>query len=64
MSGLNEEKDKILEVACVVTDNDLNIISAEIDLVIHQPDEVLNGMDNWCTRQHKTVKKSHTIIKI
>jgi oligoribonuclease len=52
MSGLNFEKDTILEIAVVVTDPQLNIIAQGPDLVIHQPDHVLAGMDQWCTNQH------------
>ncbi|XP_052281400.1 oligoribonuclease, mitochondrial-like isoform X2 [Dreissena polymorpha] len=52
MSGLDLDKDHILEMACIVTDKDLNIVAESEDLVIHQPDEVLNGMDSWCTQHH------------
>jgi len=52
MSGLNPDKEVILEVAAVVTDAELNVLDEGIDLVVHQPDEVLSGMDAWCTKQH------------
>jgi len=52
MSGLNPEREVILEVAAVVTDAELNLLDDGIDLVVHQPDEVLDGMDAWCTKQH------------
>jgi oligoribonuclease len=52
MSGLDPERCAILEIACVVTDADLNELGEGVDLVIHQPDEVLDAMDDWCTRHH------------
>ncbi|KAJ8723496.1 hypothetical protein PYW08_003408 [Mythimna loreyi] len=52
MTGLNIEKDHILEIACVVTDADLNIIAQGPNIVINQPDSVLNEMTDWCVAQH------------
>jgi len=52
MSGLKPETDEILEIATVVTDKDLNILAEGPCLVIHQPDSVLDAMDEWCTTHH------------
>lgn len=52
MSGLNVKVDKIMEVVCVITDNSLNILAEAPRFVIHQPDSVLNSMDEWCTTTH------------
>ena len=52
MSGLNTETDKVLEVATVVTDPNLNIIAEGPVIVIHQSDEILNGMDLWNQSTH------------
>ncbi|XP_060586610.1 oligoribonuclease, mitochondrial-like isoform X2 [Ruditapes philippinarum] len=52
MSGLDVDKEHILEMACLVTDADLNIIAETEDLVIHQPDSVLDNMGEWCTKHH------------
>lgn len=52
MTGLNPPQDKIIEMAAIVTDQDLNIIAQSPVLTIHQPDEVLNNMDEWCTQTH------------
>lgn len=52
MSGLQPETDHILEIATLVTDKDLNIIAEGPSLVIHQPDSVLEAMDEWCTTHH------------
>ncbi len=52
MSGLDPESCQILEIAAIITDGELNVIAEGPDLVIHQPDAVLEAMDEWCTRQH------------
>lgn len=52
MSGLKPETDHILEIATVVTDKELNILAEGPTLVIHQPDTVLDAMDEWCTTHH------------
>ncbi|HEY8376918.1 MAG TPA: oligoribonuclease [Nannocystis sp.] len=52
MSGLDPDTCQILEIAVIITDGDLNVLAEGPDLVIHQPDEVLAAMDEWCTRQH------------
>ncbi len=52
MSGLDPDKDRVLEVALVVTDKDLNLVEEGPVLVVHQPDAVLDGMDNWNKGTH------------
>ncbi len=52
MSGLDPDSCTILEIATIVTDGDLEILEEGPDLVIHQPDEVLDAMDEWCTKHH------------
>ncbi len=52
MSGLDPEKEKILEVAVVVTESDLSIVAEAPVLVIHQDDSVLDAMDKWNTATH------------
>jgi len=55
MTGLGSEggpgNDSLLEVACILTDGNLNIIAEGPDLVIHQSDETLLGMNDWCKKQ-------------
>ena len=51
MTGLDFNKDVILEVAAIVTDWDFNEI-ANYEAVIHQSDEVLSTMNDWCIAQH------------
>lgn len=52
MTGLDTVNDHIIEIATIVTDSELNTIAEGPVLAIHQPDEVLDGMDDWNTRQH------------
>jgi oligoribonuclease len=52
MTGLNPETDRIIEVATIVTDGQLNILAEGPVLVVHQSDAVLKGMDDWNTRTH------------
>ncbi|CAK6977181.1 small fragment nuclease [Scomber scombrus] len=52
MTGLDIEKDKIIEMACIITDSDLNILAEGPNLIINQPDELLDGMSEWCKEHH------------
>ncbi len=52
MTGLDTDNDRIIEIATVVTDSQLNILAEGPVLAIHQPDEVLNAMDSWNKTQH------------
>ncbi len=52
MTGLDPEKDLIIEIATVVTDKHLVVLAEGPVLAIHQSDEVLAGMDEWNTTQH------------
>ncbi|MBA3661571.1 MAG: oligoribonuclease [Gammaproteobacteria bacterium] len=52
MTGLNPEKDRIIEIATIVTDSNLKVIAEGPQFVIHQPEELLLGMDEWNTKQH------------
>ncbi|MFN9774364.1 MAG: oligoribonuclease [Burkholderiales bacterium] len=52
MTGLRPEVDRIIEVAVVLTDADLNVLAQGPVLAIHQPDAVLAAMDAWNTATH------------
>ena len=52
MSGLDPEKEKILEIATIITDGNLNVLAEGPDLVIHQPTNILKGMDAWNQEHH------------
>jgi oligoribonuclease len=52
MTGLKPETDRIIEMAVIVTDANLEIVSEGPVIAIHQPDEVLDAMDDWNKRTH------------
>ncbi|MDA0275971.1 MAG: oligoribonuclease [Proteobacteria bacterium] len=52
MSGLAPDSDRILEMAFIVTDSELNLVAEGPLLVLHQPDEVLAAMDSWNRSVH------------
>jgi oligoribonuclease len=52
MTGLDTVNDTIIEIATLLTDNELNEVAEGPVLAIHVPDEVLAGMDEWNTKQH------------
>ena len=52
MTGLDPEKERIIEIATLATDSNLNILAEGPNLVISQPIEFLEGMDEWNQNQH------------
>jgi len=52
MTGLNPDRDVIIEMATIVTDSELNVLAEGPVIAVHQSDEALAGMDEWNTRQH------------
>ncbi|SNX84007.1 related to REX2 - Oligoribonuclease, mitochondrial precursor [Melanopsichium pennsylvanicum] len=53
MTGLNIEKgDRLLEIACIITDGDLNPVDQGVSYVITTPKDVLDRMNAWCVNQH------------
>ena len=52
MTGLDPDRDRIIEIATIVTDSQLNIVAEGPVMAIHQSPEVLTGMDEWNTRTH------------
>lgn len=52
MTGLDPETHKIIEMASIVTDSELNILAEGPVIAIHQPDAELAKMDDWCTTTH------------
>lgn len=64
MTGLDPSQDRILEIAVMVTDAQLNLLTEGLTLTIYQPTQILSQMDSWVTTQHtqsgliERVKKS------
>ncbi|HOG23945.1 MAG: Oligoribonuclease [Candidatus Omnitrophica bacterium ADurb.Bin292] len=52
MTGLDPVKDRIIEIASIVTDGQLNILAEGPNLVIHQPERLIRGMDQWNQEHH------------
>jgi oligoribonuclease len=61
MSGLTPDNDRILEVALVITDSQLNVVAEAPVLVVHQSDSILDKMDKWNKSTHA---KSGLIDKV
>ncbi|KAG0650036.1 DNA polymerase lambda [Hyphodiscus hymeniophilus] len=53
MTGLDVDNDRIIEIFCVITDANLNVLDEEgWGAVIHQSKETMDSMGEWCTNQH------------
>lgn len=52
MTGLDPDRDFVIEIATIVTDSSLQVLAEGPELAIRQPEEVLAGMDEWNTEQH------------
>ncbi|KNA09428.1 hypothetical protein SOVF_152700, partial [Spinacia oleracea] len=63
MTGLNVEADRILEIACIITDGSLSKSVEGPDFVIHQSQECLEKMNDWCIDHHAASgKKGFTFV--
>ncbi|MDO3381067.1 oligoribonuclease [Gilvimarinus algae] len=68
MTGLDPDSDVIIEIATIVTDAQLNILGEGPVMAVHQPDSILDAMDEWNTNQHgksgltERVKNSTTTL--
>lgn len=69
MTGLDVDNCRIIEIAAIITDKNLNIIAEAEPIAIHQSDEILNSMNEWCIKVHgetgltQRVKDSKTSLK-
>lgn len=52
MTGLDPSRDRILEIACIITDGRLERLAEGPHLVINQSEELIAGMGEWCTEHH------------
>jgi len=52
MTGLDPHKDKIMEIAVLITNGNLDLVDDGIEFVIKTDKQYLDGMDEWCTTQH------------
>lgn len=69
MTGLDPEKEGIIEIATIITDGELNILEEGPNIIVHQPPRLLKAMDEWNTTQHtksglvEQVKKSKVSVR-
>ena len=63
MTGLDPETERIIEVATLVTDSDLNLIAEGPNLIISQSKELLDSMDEWNQNQHGSSGLIQEVIK-
>jgi oligoribonuclease len=65
MTGLNPDKERIIEIATLITDSQLNVLAEGPNLIVNQPKSFLDQMDDWNQNQHGSsgliegVKKSN-----
>lgn len=52
MTGLDPEQERIIEIATIVTDSNLQLIAEGPVIAVKQPDSLLEAMDEWCTKTH------------
>jgi oligoribonuclease len=55
MTGLDVNKHTLIEAAIIVTDGNLKILAESSNIIIHQPDEILENMEEWPLKQHTLV---------
>ena len=63
MTGLDTVNDVIIEIATIVTDANLNILGEGPVFAIHQPEAVMNAMDEWNTKQHGKSGLTERVLK-
>ena len=52
MTGLDPERERIIEIATLITDSSLELIAEGPELIVHQPEALLAAMDAWNTKHH------------
>ncbi|KAH3685759.1 hypothetical protein WICPIJ_003278 [Wickerhamomyces pijperi] len=58
MTGLDVVNDHIIEVACLITDGDLNLVDEGYESVVHYDESVMSAMNEWCIEHHGDSPKS------
>ena len=70
MTGLNPDKERIIEIATLITDSQLNVLAEGPNLIVNQPKGLLDQMDDWNQNQHglsgliDEVKKSNVSVQV
>lgn len=55
MTGLDCNRHTFIEAAIIITDKNLKVLSESPNIIIHQSDEVLETMEDWCKEHHAIV---------
>jgi len=63
MTGLDITKDRILEIACIITDGKLTKQIEGPDLVINQSKDCLDNMDEWCKTHHSASGLTEKVLQ-
>ena len=63
MTGLDTQRDNIIEIATIITDYELNIIAEGPEMVIHQTNEIMSRMDSWNTQHHNDSGLTDKVLK-
>jgi len=61
MTGLSPERDRIIEIATIITDSNLEIVAEGPVLAVNQSEALLAGMDEWNTRTHNATGLVHRV---
>lgn len=61
MTGLDPKKERLLEVACIITDGQLVPVDEGVSYVIQTDPAVLAGMDEWCVRTFSNARLPHIL---
>ena len=62
MTGLDPDKERIIEIATIITDSNLTIVAEGPNLVINQPKELIENMDEWNTKQHGNSGSTQSVL--
>ncbi|PIA15648.1 REX2, RNA exonuclease 2 [Coemansia reversa NRRL 1564] len=62
MTGLDYQHDTIIEIACIITDGELNILETGDDIVIHHPRNVMDAMGDWCRVHHSRSGLTQSVL--
>jgi oligoribonuclease len=63
MTGLDPLQERIIEIATVITDSDLNVLAEGPSIVINQSEELIQAMDEWNTNQHLKSGLTERVLK-
>jgi len=64
MTGLEAGKDRIIEVAAIITGADLKPLHEGFERIVHCPKEVMDSMDEWCVQHHGNVLPPHPAVPL